>query len=360
MDKNSFNLEKMAIREFIKEYYNEQISEEELEELSVAIADNYDIHSKEDVFEILKNAENAEEKVEETAANEVLEQKPLPEIEEEKTEEPDKTNSNKIEKKPKKSKKKKIIIIISIILTLLIIGILLWLFLKKDPATNEQKNIKTTWKTVLTSAAKDGTLKTTISKKLDDFNINSEEIDLLLMDIDSDQTSELVAYAEDKNNKKIFTYEIQDEIEYAKDYDVTNKNIVYVYNMINENFYWAVNNDTKRTIIALSDKIIEEDDFNNSYYEVITTYKNNRIFDNAVVVTIEEDVNDLSKYIKKVINNKFSNDELLEDNNLTKKKVQELIAKEKQIKEEEEQKVKEEEEKKKEEEAKREEEKKKK
>ena len=358
MKDNDFNLELLAIKEFIKEYYDGKISEEKLNELATAINENYKINSKEDVFKVLKEAEgqNSVEEVNQQGDNSdvTLEEQAQQPVEEQIVKENEdiqkvenKSESIPENKSEKKSKKKKVIIIVSIICALLIVGaILFFVFIKKeDTPKEEKKQTKITWKTVLNSAAVDGTLVKMIIDKTDD-----DEVNAMIMDIDSDETLELVISTDEKNKSKLIVYEMDDEVEYSKEYIANDNELVYTYNMINENFYWAINNEESKTVIAINDKVLTEEDFSANYYIVTNKYKNNDLFDNSVEIKLDKETKDISKEIKKAIDNKFTNDELIEDNKITKKKIQEQIDEQKAV--EEEAKKKEEEEKKKAEEEK--------
>ena len=377
MKDENIDLEKLAIKEYIKEYYQDEISEEELDALYEAISENYEISSKEEVFSILRNAEIEEEQeeIEDNIENEIddttviedeKEAAYIPAHSEETTiikeEEPKQVEEKVKEEKPKKEKnkdkrksKKKLIIIISSIVAALVIALVVVLLVmnnnKKEETSTKKATTKTTWKTILKSEAIDGTLKETLTDKIDDLKLRNYETELILMDIDSDETLELVAYVESENksvSNKIITYEIDKKVEFSKDYDIENKEqLAYVYNMINENFYWYIPSSNKKVIASLTDKEVTDEEFGNNYYVVTTNYKKDEIFNNSIEVDLKEDSDDLTKQIDKVIKNKFTNDELLEDNNLDKKKVQAKIEEEKALEEaklEEEQKKKEEEE----------------
>ncbi len=257
-------------------------------------------------------------------------------------------------KKPKNKKKKKIIIICSIVAGVLIIALVLgyFLILRKDD-TKKDINPKT-WQDVLLAEAKDGTLKQTLIDQIDDYNYRTDDIDLMLLDIDSDDDMELISYIEDEitEKKKIVVFEIAKKIKYSKDYDVLKEDaLAYAYNVINENMYWYVTNeDNQKVVISLEDKEYTEEDFNMNFHLVSDKYENDEIFDIAEGIDLDRKSKDLTSSIKTIIKNRYTNEEFLDNNNLSKRDIEKQIEKEKeevQAKLEEEQKKIEEEEQKK-------------
>ena len=218
----------------------------------------------------------------------------------------------------------------------------------------------------LKTEAKDGSLKKKLEDKLDDFNITTEDVDLMLMDIDSDNDAELIAHVSNKKINKLLTYEIDKKISYSKDYDLSSDDALgFVYNTINENTYWYINSDSDKTVISVTDKDVSDEDFTTNYYVLTNQYKDKNVLDQFIEVSLDN--KDLSKDMDKVIKNNLTNKEFMSSNNLTIKKIkqeikaneEEKLAEEEKKKQEEEQKALEEQKKQEEEQKKAEEEKKK-
>lgn len=366
------NITDVDIKEVIKNYYGE-ISEEDLEEIYQTIVDNFDIEKEEDVLEILKQAEaqNDDEEDEEIdeeetpIKEEVIEEKPTHNIEEVspvvKKEEPEvkediptREEVHK-EKKPKKAKqasdKKKKIILLSCIGAAILILIIIAIFILTRPndekETTPKKSKPTTWQSVLKSEAKDGTLKDKIQDEIDDLHMSSTTADVMLLDIDSDEDYELIAYVESGSSKKILSFEIDKEVKFAEDYDLSDsESIGYVYNKVTSKAYWFVYT-TSYTIISNSSKEVDAEEFAASYYVITKEYDKKNILNQAETINLSSSKKDISKAINEILDNKYTNEELLDNNKLTLKDVKKKIEEEKQAEEEEQKKAEEEEAKKK-------------
>ncbi len=394
-----------TIKEIIKNRY-EDISEEEIEDIYQSIIENFEVTTEDEILEILKQAEEVDEeenvetidetieendkeeqissnqndlpyqkqneeiiKNKETTNNKNKDHNNLKSSDKKKDSENKKNTKEKednqgeekkdkpIKQKNENSKKsKKKIIIISVIIGILLIGAIIvgYILLKPEEEKEKEKTENTTWESVLKSEAKDGTLTKKLKDELEDLDITTDEVNLMLLDIDSDSDYEITVYAEDSSKQKIFTYEIDTEIEFANDYDVSSSDdLGLVYNQINEKVYWYIDNNDEKTIISLNDKTVDQEEFDNNYYEITKQYQDEEIFDQSEEINLDEE--DLTKPINEVIDKAFSNEEVLEDNNTSIKEIQEQIEEQKKAEEqaiEEEQRKKEEEEKKKEEEQK--------
>lgn len=376
LDINQAILEKKFIA-LIKEHYNNEIDEDDAETIYEKLMQNFEINNEEELKKVLNEIDPIEDNqdsiVEEIEKKEEFEEQKDEEMgeiveKEDKLQEekPKKEKKDKKEKTKDNKKKKKIIIISSIVGGIVLIALIITLVFvfNKENEPKKEKEEKITWKSVLTKEAKDGSLKQKIKDTLEDNNLNVDTVEAIVFDIDSDKDYELVIYTENRSNNKIFTYEIEDEIKYSKDYDLKDKNSLgYVYNKINENCYWYINNDGVKIVISITDKEIEDEEFNTNYYVLPNIYNNQEVLENTVEINLDKENDDLSKEINKSLKNKFTNKEFLEYNNLSINKIEKKIAEEKEAEEQklaEEQKQKEEEEKKKQEEQKRIEEEKKK
>lgn len=293
---------------------------------------------------------NEENEKLETPAEELSENKEEEMVETKQSEEvPDSEN--------KKKSKKKIIIICSIVAVVLIGALITgyFLILKKDPVTNDS-NPKT-WKDVLLLEAKNGSLKEKLTDQIDDYNYRADDIDVMLLDIDSDDDMELIAYVEDEitEKDKMMVFEIDKKIKFSKDYEVLNEDVLaYAYNVINENMYWYITDrNNSKVVISLEDKEYTEEEFNMNFHLVAHQYKNEEIFDQSEAIELNGKSNNLTSIVNKIINKKFTNAEFLENNNTSKRAIEREIEDEKkeaEAKLEEEQKQLEEEQKKAEEE----------
>lgn len=354
-DVNRAMLEKKLIA-IIKEYYNNEIDDDDAESIYEKLSENFEIKNEGDLLNILSEIDPQEVETKENPKEESIEEQNLEEQKEipEKTEPPKKEKKEKKNSKNKNKNKKKIIIILIIIgIILIAAAITLFFIFNKEDKTPKTTEEKITWKNVLKKEAKDGNLKKKIINTLNDNNIKATDINLMLLDIDSDKKTEVLVYVENKTNDKIFTYEIADKISYSKDYDLPNSNSLgYAYNMINENCYWYIDSENEKTIISIEDKEITSEDFTNNYYVLPNTYNNQNLFEQAISIDLEDEKDNLTVQINKAIKNEFTNKEFLENNDLTVNKIAKDIA----TKKEEEQKKLEEEEKLKEEEQKRQEE----
>ncbi len=297
------------------------------------------------------NEENEKvETTEEEVSTEIVEE-PVSEVNEEKP------------KNKKGSKKKKIIIISSIIAAVLIIAAIVGYFLiLKDDDKKETTSVKT-WKDVLLSEAKDGSLKEKLTNQIDDYNYRAEDVDVMLLDIDSDEDMELLAFVEDEitEKDKLMVFEITKKVKFSKDYNVTSEDaLAYAYNIINENMYWYITDtNNQKVVISIEDKEYTEEEFNMNFHLAAHQYKNEEILDQSEEINLNQKSANLTNTVQKIIKNSFTNEEFLDDNNISKKDIEKEIEKEKeevQAKLEEEQKKLEEEQKKAEEEKKKQEE----
>lgn len=401
-EENNLNVLKLQqeqdFKKVIKYYYKNEISEEEINYIYDKLMNSFDIKTEEDLFNVLNDLDNdgiedepaieeEKESTEDDTQESVVEDKqPEKEVQviKEVVKEPKtvkesskpkeaKEENIKKEKKnqpkdTKKLNKKNLFIIIGIAVLLIIIAIVLVIIFNKpkDEDKKEDKTTATTWKDVLKTEAKDGSLKKKLEDKLDDFNITTEDVDLMLMDIDSDNDAELIAHVSNKKINKLLTYEIDKKISYSKDYDLSSDDALgFVYNTINENTYWYINSDSDKTVISVTDKDVSNEDFTTNYYVLTNQYKDKNVLDQFIEVSLDN--KDLSKDMDKVIKNNLTNKEFMSSNNLTIKKIkqeikaneEEKLAEEEKKKQEEEQKALEEQKKQEEEQKKAEEEKKK-
>lgn len=403
-EENNLNVLKLQqeqdFKKVIKYYYKNEISEEEINYIYDKLMNSFDIKTEEDLFNVLNDLdndgtedepvfENEKESTEDDTQESVAEDKqPEKEVqvikevvkepktvkESSKPKEAQEENKNiKKDKKnqpkdTKKLNKKNLFIIIGTAVLLIIISIVLVIVFSKpkDEDKKEDKTTATTWKDVLKTEAKDGSLKKKLEDKLDDFNITTEDVDLMLMDIDSDNDAELIAHVSNKKTNKLLTYEIDKKISYSKDYDLSSDDALgFVYNTINENTYWYINSDSDKTVISVTDKDVSDEDFTTNYYVLTNQYKDKNVLDQSIEVSLDN--KDLSKDMDKVIKNNLTNKEFMSSNNLTIKKIkqeikaneEEKLAEEEKKKQEEEQKALEEQKKQEEEQKKAEEEKKK-
>lgn len=235
-----------------------------------------------------------------------------------------------MKKKEEKDNKKKIIIssICGAILIILI-GIATILLFNKPTEEKAPKKESKNWKTILNEEAKNGKLSKKLKDKLKDFKLETEKVELLLLDIDSDKDMELIAYAENKedNNNKIFTFEIDKSVQFSKDYDVNSReDISYVYDMSDKNCYWYINSNGKKVIVTIEDKELTQEEFDNNYYVVTNKYNEKNIFDEAVEVKVDDKKIDISKELDKIIEKNITNEEILINNSLDKNKIEQLIA----------------------------------
>ena len=403
-EENNLNVLKLQqeqdFKKVIKYYYKNEISEEEINYIYDKLMNSFDIKTEEDLFNVLNDLDNdgtedepvfeeEKESTEDDTQESVVEDKqPEKEVqvikevvkepktvkESSKPKEAQEENKNiKKDKKnqpkdTKKLNKKNLFIIIGTAVLLIIIAIVLVIAFNKpkDEDKKEDKTTATTWKDVLKTEAKDGSLKKKLEDKLDDFNITTEDVDLMLMDIDSDNDAELIAHVSNKKTNKLLTYEIDKKISYSKDYDLSSDDALgFVYNTINENTYWYINSDSDKTVISVTDKDVSDEDFTTNYYVLTNQYKDKNVLDQSIEVSLDN--KDLSKDMDKVIKNNLTNKEFMSSNNLTIKKIkqeikaneEEKLAEEEKKKQEEEQKALEEQKKQEEEQKKAEEEKKK-
>lgn len=403
-EENNLNVLKLQqeqdFKKVIKYYYKNEISEEEINYIYDKLMNSFDIKTEEDLFNVLNDLDNdgtedepaieeEKESTEDDTQESVVENKqPEKEVqvikevvkepktvkESSKPKEAQEENKNiKKDKKnqpkdTKKLNKKNLFIIIGTAVLLIIISIVLVIVFSKpkDEDKKEDKTTATTWKDVLKTEAKDGSLKKKLEDKLDDFNITTEDVDLMLMDIDSDNDAELIAHVSNKKTNKLLTYEIDKKISYSKDYDLSSDDALgFVYNTINENTYWYINSDSDKTVISVTDKDVSDEDFTTNYYVLTNQYKDKNVLDQSIEVSLDN--KDLSKDMDKVIKNNLTNKEFMSSNNLTIKKIkqeikaneEEKLAEEEKKKQEEEQKALEEQKKQEEEQKKAEEEKKK-
>lgn len=403
-EENNLNVLKLQqeqdFKKVIKYYYKNEISEEEINYIYDKLMNSFDIKTEEDLFNVLNDLDNdgiedepaieeEKESTEDDTQESVVEDKqPEKEVqvikevvkepktvkESSKPKEAQEENKNiKKDKKnqpkdTKKLNKKNLFIIIGTAVLLIIISIVLVIVFSKpkDEDKKEDKTTATTWKDVLKTEAKDGSLKKKLEDKLDDFNITTEDVDLMLMDIDSDNDAELIAHVSNKKTNKLLTYEIDKKISYSKDYDLSSDDALgFVYNTINENTYWYINSDSDKTVISVTDKDVSDEDFTTNYYVLTNQYKDKNVLDQSIEVSLDN--KDLSKDMDKVIKNNLTNKEFMSSNNLTIKKIkqeikaneEEKLAEEEKKKQEEEQKALEEQKKQEEEQKKAEEEKKK-
>lgn len=210
--------------------------------------------------------------------------------------------------------KKKVLILIILVLVVVIIGVLL-LFSQKDKKVQKKKS----WKDILLNEAKDGTLQSTIKKELKKKKIDTNEVESLLLDIDSDKNYELVVYTD--NN--LFTFHINEKVEADRNYEIHDKSsLKTAYNRKSEEVYWYIDNEDK-VVITDEDKSYSSDDFLAEYYELVNEYNNKMVLDSTT--TINLDKKDISPAISKTIKVSFSNEELLENNDLTIDKIKEKI-----------------------------------
>ena len=357
------------VLEIIKERYRSVLTLDEIEDLAKEIMDNYELYTKEEVLEILIEAEgNQEQQIIEEVTQEqntntiddsldIADNSPK---EEEKAKKEKPKNDQPQEKKTKKEKegkekkgpKKKVIIIIAICIATIVIACVLVFAFKDKKTDNKTSKTPQSWEDVLTLAASDGSLVKALETQRDNSDINTDKMDIMLLDIDSDDEYELVAYAKDSKNGNLSIFEIDEEVTYDKDYELNDTaSLAYVYNKINEKAYYAVLGSEENIVISLTDKEVDNEEFTSDYYLITTEYDSDNILDNALSINFQKD--DISSTVKQVIKNKFTNEELLEDNDVTLKDIQNTIEEQEEEeakKKEEEQKQKEEEEKKRQEE----------
>ena len=284
------------------------------------------------------NLEEEEQTYETSDEEEASEEETEENIEEDEDDEEEKVKPPKKEKKKKNkksknknsknNKKKKIILIASIAgAVILIVGIVLFIvFNKKD----DKKTTSTpkTWDKVLLAEADDGTLKRKIKNKLSDLNFKADEVDALIIDIDSDKDMELVIHAEDDvtDDNKLIVYDIAKSVSYSNDYDISGEGaLAYAYNLINENMYYYVVDKTDYTVISTQDKNYTQDEFNENYYVAAHEYKKEEILDYATEIELDKKSDSIKTGINKAYKRRFTNKELLEDNDLSKSKIKDMI-----------------------------------
>ncbi len=311
--------------------------------------------------QLIKNSYlNEEENIEEEEKEK--KEEPEEEIEEEKVSQEKKKDKNKDSKKD--AKKKKIIIFSIIGGVILVIAIAtVVFFLLKPSSKKETPKVAKTWSDVLKNQAEDGTLIKTINDELDDLNIRTNEAEAMVLDIDSDDDMEFLVYTEDEitDKNKLIVFEVDKDVKYSKDYTLnSDESLAYAYNIINENMYYYVINNTNYTTISLQDKEYDEADFNTNFYVITNQYQNEEILSNAEEINLKKE--NIKSIIEKILKKQFTNEDLLDDNNTSKSKIEKALKEkeeeekqkilEEQQKQEEEQKKKEEEEKQKQEELK--------
>ena len=279
---------------------------------------------EEQTYEIPDEEEAAEEEIEEDEDEEEEDEEEVKHPKKEKK----KKNKKGKNKNSKNNKKKKIILIASIAgAVILILGIGLFIVLgKKD----DKKTTSTpkTWDKVLLAEADDGTLKRKIKNKLSDLNFKADEVDALIIDIDSDKDMELVIHAEDDvtDDNKLIVYDIAKSVSYSNDYDISGEGaLAYAYNLINENMYYYVVDKTDYTVISTQDKNYTQDEFNENYYVAAHEYKKEEILDYATEIELDKKSDSIKTGINKAYKRRFTNKELLEDNDLSKSKIKDMI-----------------------------------
>ncbi len=309
---------------------------------------NEEEQTKEVSLEDLTNSEKEAE--EELTVDEEQEEN----IEEEQTEEKEskKVKDDKTKTEPtKKLKKKTLYIIIGVVAALIIlITVLVVVLLPKDKEegtkTTDKKD-KTTGSAYVQAIKKSlesGDLAKEISKALNDSSVDTNKINLISMDIDSDDKQELVAYVEDSSKKYILQFEVGDEVTYEDSFQVDTKDSLgYTYSTKDDETYWYTVSSSNYTIIKKQKKVIKEEDYMNEYFTIINTYKNVPILNNAIEYDLVTPFD-----VEKLEKDEITKEKLLEDNKIKESEIKPAAEKHfREKQEEEEQKKKEEEEKKK-------------
>lgn len=233
----------------------------------------------------------------------------------------------------KKLLKNKVFLIISGVLLVCIIGIIvgLILFLPKNetPKKSKEKNKKYTIEEIVENSIKDGSLikdvKSTL-KKYEDFNTKNVKIKIGEMDINSDNNKDIVAYAEDNNDKKVvLVFDVNEDkntIINTASYGAENDVLGYAYSKKDDKNYWYVDSNGANSVYVIkedSPSLVVESDFKNDYYEITNKYDGKKIIDRFVEVDLENKT--INK--DKLLDNNFTNEELLENNNITQEQIKE-------------------------------------
>lgn len=240
-------------------------------------------------------------------------------------------NNQEIAKEPvrdlenKKKNIKPIIIIaaVAVLVIVLLIVVLATRGNKEKESVNKDKKDENSYVSKLNKYLKSGSLDDEIKKALSSENINTKEIKILSMDIDSDDDQELVAYAEDSEKKYIFYFEVDEDIYLEDNFQVDSaQSIGYAYSLKDKEPYYYTEHEGLYTIIGYTKTVEKEESFLEKYFPITKEYGKTPILDNGQTYKLDKDLD-----VKKLDKDKITAESILEDNDTTLFKINEAANK---------------------------------
>ena len=287
-----------------------------------------DTEENEITDELIETVDNDDEEIEES-----------PKI----VEKPSKKQKKSNKKNSKNNKKKKIIIITSIVIILIIVVVLIFVFLNKKDTKEELRDTKKSdFINAINKSLISGDLSKEVKKGLKDNSLETDKVYMISLDIDSDNKQELIAYAEDGNDKILLNFDVDEEISYEEAYQIDSKDSLgYTFSTNDNKAYWYTIYKDKYSIISDTIKIINKEDYDNAFYEITKTYDDEDILDNSVRYNLGKKLD-----LEELEDNQITNKKLLKDNKKTLNEIKDeatIFFEEKKKKEDEEKKKQEEE-----------------
>lgn len=233
---------------------------------------------------------------------------------------------NKKEKdkdKDKKKSNKKKIIIISVLSLILIILIVVAVFLLLNKNNKKDEPTRSEYYKAIEKELDNKTLGKKFDKALEKNNIDTANVKVISIDIDSDNKQDLVAYAEDSSKKYILNFDVSSNVTYEDSYQVTSSSSFgYAYSKEDKTTYYYTEYNGQYTVISDTKKIMSKEEFEENYYIVTNKYDNSDILSDSIDYDLDDDLD-----IEELENNKITKKGLLESNDLTTSSVEEKASK---------------------------------
>lgn len=225
--------------------------------------------------------------------------------------------------KDKKKSNKKKIIIISVLSLILIILIVVAVFLLLNKNNKKDEPTRSEYYKAIEKELDNKTLGKKFDKALEKNNIDTANVKVISIDIDSDNKQDLVAYAEDSSKKYILNFDVSSNVTYEDSYQVTSSSSFgYAYSKEDKTTYYYTEYNGQYTVISDTKKIMSKEEFEENYYIVTNKYDNSDILSDSIDYDLDDDLD-----IEELENNKITKKGLLESNDLTTSSVEEKASK---------------------------------
>ncbi len=193
---------------------------------------------------------------------------------------------------------------------------------EKDTPKNNKKD-ENSYVSKLNKYLKNGSIDDEIKKALSSENIDTKEIKILSMDIDSDEDQELVAYAEDSEKKFILYFEVEEDIYHEDSLQVDSaQSIGYAYSLKDKEPYYYIEHEGLYTIIGYTKTVEKEEQFLEKYFPITKEYGNTPFLDNGEIYKLDKNLD-----VKKIDKEKITAESILKDNDTTLFKINEAANK---------------------------------